>query len=309
VPKSLLALLIQTSLISITEEEIKDRSKSDPLAKIIVLCQTLWFIAQSVTRGVEGLSITNLEILTNAFAVLNFVTYFLWWNKPQRVRFPIVIDASETEEASELTQEESSPEGVGTERSTLIKPMAEQPKEQPKEPGILKAIGEEIKEDWKDMQDVFNNIHIPQWFIIRAFIYPFLTIFMQIWYLASGEVHYQTGPHKKQVGIFFVVISITVVFGGIHCIPWAFQFPSHEEQILWRVCALLVTCIPIGMFLVAGLFMLMEMEDMGFLSILVPSALYIVARMILIVLALMELRTLPSSAYQTVEWTTLIPHI
>jgi hypothetical protein len=91
-----------------------DRSKTDPLAKIIVLCQPLWFIAQSVARGVEGLSITKLEILTNAFAVLNFVTYFLWWNKPQHVRFPIVIDASGTEEANESAQEESSTDTAGT---------------------------------------------------------------------------------------------------------------------------------------------------------------------------------------------------
>jgi hypothetical protein len=153
VPDSLLALLIQTGLVSITEDEIMDRSKSDLLAKIIALCQTLWFIAQSVARGMEGLSITNLEILTNAFAVLNFFTYFLWLNKPQCVRFPIVIDASKAEEVSFLkgsTQEKSSTEAAGmedspliqsgteaeeTEESKLIQPTVEQPKQSTTEAG------------------------------------------------------------------------------------------------------------------------------------------------------------------------------
>jgi hypothetical protein len=285
VPDSLLALLIQTGLISITEDEIMDRSKIDPLAKIIVLCQTLWFIAQSVARGIEGLSITNLEILTNAFAVLNFFTYFLWWNKPQRVRFPIIIDASGTEEAN-----------LGMERRIQC---------------ILKAISEEFKNDWEGMQIPFDKLHIPQWFIIRACLYPFLTIFNQLVQLTGGGIHYQTGSNEWNRTGLVVLFSITVVFGGIHCIPWGFQFPSHAEQILWRGCAFLVTSIPIGMTLMVVLVMLKDLEDTPFHTLIyvVPPALYIMARIILIVLAFTELRALPSSAYQTVEWTTLIPHI
>jgi hypothetical protein len=35
--------------------------------------------------------ITELEILTLAFAVLNFATYGLWWNKPLDVQVPFLI--------------------------------------------------------------------------------------------------------------------------------------------------------------------------------------------------------------------------
>ncbi len=47
---------------------------------------------------------------------------------------------------------------------------------------------------------------------------------------------------------------------------------------------------------------------LGFLSVL-AIAIYIVARVTLIVLALLQLRSLPPLALRTVNWTTVIPHI
>ncbi|THU87667.1 hypothetical protein K435DRAFT_893020, partial [Dendrothele bispora CBS 962.96] len=87
----LLDHLLNNKNITITEEEIMDKSKRDALAKFVAVSQTLWFIAQCIVRDAETLAITNLEILTLSFAMLNFVTYFLWWNKPQRVFYPIKI--------------------------------------------------------------------------------------------------------------------------------------------------------------------------------------------------------------------------
>ena len=67
---------------SITEEEIDDRSKADGLAKGILVLQTTWFIAQCISRTAQGLSITEIELITLAIAALNGLLYFLWWNKP-----------------------------------------------------------------------------------------------------------------------------------------------------------------------------------------------------------------------------------
>ena len=72
-----------------TEVEIKDRGKSDWLAKSLVLLQTLWFIMQCIARGIKHLPITHLEIVTLAYAAMNFVIYVLWWNKPLNVNRPV----------------------------------------------------------------------------------------------------------------------------------------------------------------------------------------------------------------------------
>ena len=34
---------------------------------------------------------------------------------------------------------------------------------------------------------------------------------------------------------------VGVIFGAIHCIAWSFQFPSHMEQMLWRMSAIAIS--------------------------------------------------------------------
>ncbi|KAF5378958.1 hypothetical protein D9757_008750 [Collybiopsis confluens] len=96
----------EVDLPHIAEPEIMDRSKGDALAKTLVLIQTTWFIAQVISRVVLHLPITELELTTVAFALLNFLTYALWWKKPLDVRYPIVVswrNSSRHTSALELT--------------------------------------------------------------------------------------------------------------------------------------------------------------------------------------------------------------
>lgn len=79
---------------SITESEILDKSKGDALSKGIVILQTSWFLFQCIIRGSSGLVITELELLTLAFAALNVTTYFFWWNKPVDVRYPYPVNSN-----------------------------------------------------------------------------------------------------------------------------------------------------------------------------------------------------------------------
>ncbi|KAE9396894.1 hypothetical protein BT96DRAFT_756931, partial [Gymnopus androsaceus JB14] len=69
----------------IPKQEIEARSSSDGFPKLIAIGQTAWFIVQLVVRRINHLAITQLEILTVAFAVTNCFVYVLWWNKPQGV--------------------------------------------------------------------------------------------------------------------------------------------------------------------------------------------------------------------------------
>ena len=90
---------------TITVEEIKDRSKSDGFSKTIALGQTLWFVAQCISRRAQHLDVTLIELLTLSLAVLNGMMYFLWWNKPLDVRCPVRVylrDASSESKDSDL---------------------------------------------------------------------------------------------------------------------------------------------------------------------------------------------------------------
>ena len=118
------------------------------------------------------------------------------------------------------------------------------------------------------------------------------------------------------------------LFGAIHCFAWHFVFPSHVEQILWRVAAFIVVSSCLCMFLAVLIISALDDEDsdssvvkevhtciasyLAFLTFLLsfPSAfLYPIARICLLVLALTSLRSLPPSAFDTVRWIELIPHI
>ena len=74
-----------------TEAEIKDKGKSDWLAKSLVLLQTSWFVMQCIARAIEHLPVTHLEIVTLAYAAMNFVIYIFWWNKPLNVNRPVRV--------------------------------------------------------------------------------------------------------------------------------------------------------------------------------------------------------------------------
>ncbi|KAK3619489.1 hypothetical protein LTR56_023990 [Elasticomyces elasticus] len=87
----LLANVDSTLLPDISREAIQDKSKASPLAKTIVCLQALWFCVQCITRLVQGLSISLLELNTFAHALCAFVIYGLWWSKPLNVEEPILL--------------------------------------------------------------------------------------------------------------------------------------------------------------------------------------------------------------------------
>ena len=84
---------------TVTAEDIEDRSKADGFSKTIALGQTLWFVAQCISRTAQHLDLTFIELLTLSLAALNGFMYFLWLHKPLDVRCPVrvyLLDASES---------------------------------------------------------------------------------------------------------------------------------------------------------------------------------------------------------------------
>jgi hypothetical protein len=85
----------------LTAEQINDRSKGTALSKGLIILQVAWFIMQLITRAIYHLETTELEVGTLAFAVLNFLTYAVWWNKPLNVRRPHPVHWKSTESRPE----------------------------------------------------------------------------------------------------------------------------------------------------------------------------------------------------------------
>ncbi|KAN0076549.1 hypothetical protein V8E54_006691 [Elaphomyces granulatus] len=86
---------IPVSSITITEEEISDRSKTDQLSKLITCLQMLWFVIQLIGRAVQHLPTTNLELFTLGIVVCSLGTYAAYWRRPQDIGLPITISVGE----------------------------------------------------------------------------------------------------------------------------------------------------------------------------------------------------------------------
>ncbi|KAJ7700440.1 hypothetical protein B0H17DRAFT_1251388 [Mycena rosella] len=82
---------------------IMDKSKGDALSKGVALAQGLWFTTQCLARVHQHLPITELEIATLAFAVVNVFIWGLWWKKPLDVEEAIPIGPADSEPAEALT--------------------------------------------------------------------------------------------------------------------------------------------------------------------------------------------------------------
>ncbi|KAG2063724.1 hypothetical protein BDR04DRAFT_1085110, partial [Suillus decipiens] len=86
---------------TITAKQIHDKSKGNAISKGLIILQVTWFVMQFITRVIYHLEITQLEVGTLAFAVLSFLTYAVWWNKPLNVQCPHPVYWKSTESKPE----------------------------------------------------------------------------------------------------------------------------------------------------------------------------------------------------------------
>ncbi|KAF7369977.1 hypothetical protein MSAN_00627600 [Mycena sanguinolenta] len=84
-------LKLQKAIQNVKEKDITDKSKGDALTKGVALLQGLWFILQTLARAFQCLAITQLEVATLAFAIVNIFIWLLWWNKPLDVQRRTVV--------------------------------------------------------------------------------------------------------------------------------------------------------------------------------------------------------------------------
>ena len=119
-----------------------------------------------------------------------------------------------------------------------------------------------------------------------------------------------------QVTADLIVLGIGVCFGVIHCIAWHFSFLTHIELLMWQISSVAITAVPVYVPLVFSLGTWlgdMDFEIFGITFLvfgpLCGGIVYIIAQAVTLVLAFISLRNLPPGAYETIHWTTFIPHV
>ena len=130
-------------------------------------------------------------------------------------------------------------------------------------------------------------------------------------YATATETVTEFEKFGNRVAFFFCMPVVGVVFGGIHCAGWFFNFPTSAEAILWRVSSAVLTGIA---FLLPPLFLLLVAvldDNLWLITTFFSTILlvYVVSRLLLLVEAFISLRNLTPGMLALVKWTSFIPHI
>ena len=328
---------------TITKEEIADRSKGDYLSKTIVLFQTTWFVGQCIARGAYGLTVTELEVVTVAFASLTGVIYYLWWDKPLDVRCSIPahllpdclgqiegdIEKEETRIQVISSPQISAEEIIERDGNMVVNPSplpttSIQVDTSTPDPALTRMERFQAfrRGACKEYGPVFGLGYVFIGFPLKLFLRAFEDM-ASCKTLRDGKglrvpTFYSSRNDKDPVDDipFTLALCVATVFGAIHCIPWSFYFATLQERCVWRMSAILILGVPIY-FAIFSLFphkgnnatwMKVNMLTSDLICTIM-TFLYIAARIVLLVLPFVLLRALPPGAYVQLNWVSFLPHI
>lgn len=264
----------QNKAVEITEDEIKDKSKRDVISKAVLVLQIAWFFIQYVTRYIEHLAITQLEVGTLAFAVLNFITCCFWWKKPLDVRRPHrVYFKDEVSGPQALCNTEVG--GNSKEWDTPIYRIF----------GPFFGMMGGLVDHKDDLKLYYEPLRVP----------TFLPITSAFNCKRDAQI------------ISLVGLIVMVIFGGLHFFAWFSHFPTHVEKALWRVSTLIITGLPL--FVVPCMLLAsigVAETAVGLFLFFILPVIYFVARIILLTIMVIDLRSLPSDAYKVISWRCAI---
>jgi len=300
---------------TITENEIQDRSKADIFSKGIVLLQTTWFIVQCISRFATKLAVTELEVVTLAFAVLNGITYWLWWDKPSDVRCAVPVYLKSAEESSNPKVSEAR-----RQRDTSISESTNPTRHGESFLASLKCSFRRKR----DKHGLFlAMLYTLLWVPIKAAFSPLRELFSQE-IPGGGVTRFPKFYSPFKMGDLgfplstWTMIGVTSLFGAIHFIPWPSTFLTTSEKWLWRVSVIMITGGPLltmfpiiigAMDCVSNPILKNILDFSARFMVYTLAPVYIFSRIILLILPLVLLRSLHPTALLELKWSEFFPHL
>ena len=290
---------IDYSAVHLSASDISDRNKFDGMSRLITSAQLFWFVLNTIARAAQGLAITTLEISTIGFAFCSLCTYFCWRHKPQDISEPI-----------------------------RLRPKASMA-------DILVQAGSAAAKPYKYTPMDFAGRR-PHWFgVMWAYV-------VQLPSSIGIHLHPRRRPIDKiwddeygELGLWQSLVLMLVQFGfaGIHIAAWNFDFPTSVEAMLWHISTVYVFASMIMTWLIFAYAFEIEpriirnwrsgpllekvshssrlqdgLPPLSAMPTIILGALYILARAYIIVEDVANLRDLPASAFNSVDWSNFIPH-
>ncbi|KAF2833866.1 hypothetical protein CC86DRAFT_462124 [Ophiobolus disseminans] len=110
-------------------------------------------------------------------------------------------------------------------------------------------------------------------------------------------------------------IVVSLGFAALHVVAWQFHFSTTAELWLWRVSSVLCTLTPLFIAMLLGRETLMvpqpgtstEMETSTAVMVFILGIIYTIGRIYMFVEMFISLRAVPSSVYETPQWSQYFP--
>lgn len=275
------------------------------MLKALALIQVVWFLTQFFARVSFSLTLTTLELITIPYVLCTLATGYFWLHKP----------IFSQKHPTTLISEMDTGEILLSAGSVARKPYSQTP---------LDFI-DDLSPSW--LTDIQPHLHFRMGPRVRP-LQRFTNDRFPIWSFGSVESLVQAVIH--------------VVYSAIPLIAWNFTFPTFQEQGLWRLSSLALVSLTIAIYLSeiykdaqrTGLWNLWLLilfprssshisristmdhrrrEKDVFppwqaLYLLVVGVPYLAARAYMGIEVFLSLRSLSSSAFETVTWVDFIPH-
>ncbi|EMD31011.1 hypothetical protein CERSUDRAFT_78496 [Gelatoporia subvermispora B] len=279
--------------------EIRDKSKVDSLSKLITLFQAMWFVIQCVTRTVQHLPLSILELGTLGYVAVTVVLYIDWLYKPKDVRTPILLGSISQGVLDKVRRHDKAEEDDATSGGTPSKDVVSELDAQPKSMLMLRRL--------MDMSETVGPI-----------------FGLCLWEVSTKSLtrsDMQQALRKDQsIGVpgTLVYIIVCTSFGLWHCVAWNSFFPTNTERLLWRIASFL-SALPGVILLVTWVINTQPKQSKTWFDkarsfaavilMLIWACLYLFVRGFLFVEMFLALRRMPDGVFQTIHWTDFFPHI
>ncbi|CAA7260298.1 unnamed protein product [Cyclocybe aegerita] len=310
-------------LAAISKQEIHDRSKLNPLFLVITTLQVVWFICQSGFQVAKGIPVTafNFEILV--LLPPCFLTLALLWHKPLNVYTQVHLYPVPW---IQITEEQLSPPPTDAEergrydhdRESSIQERLHHIVETVSRP--IQAVNDLYggQQRWKRIlvAGVRWCVELPTKILLSALNMITSTtvahgvLVVPEYYAPEVE---ESGIGPRTALYFFFIVILSLILHCIRLVLWNTPLPSEAERMLWRVASLVAVACPAFVFLSAltcvGLAVLtssFSWEKVFPGAVLVSFCALLLARVAILILAVISLRTL--SSFEPPSWVVYIPH-
>lgn len=273
----------------LTTEQIYNESKTDYFTQALAAFQFSWFLLSVLLRLARKLPITELEIGTVANVLLSFVINFLWWKKPldSRKTVNVGLDHPILQPSSDFRNmfwNGTRTLAAGMEKDSHLLILRSQK---------LSFMG--FFSDYCHAIDLAAN--------------------PAVWKNQKIKPYHPRVSKKQGTAMYAIIFLLFEVFGIAHLIGVFQSFPTQVEHTIWTAATGALIGLP---FLTCCAWWLRHFNiDAGQrwqLNLIetiftICFAGFILARLTLVVQALVCLRSQPAGAYTAVQWLNYIIHV